>query len=131
MAPMMTMMTKRTAITLLLALVAVGPGCGKGTTQQGTLYNISISQELHCYLSDDLESVHKAVLASVKQAGYTIDEDAIDTREARVKAHTALDRPVRVESYKQGKNVTKVEVYVSGDKVAAIELLNSIEDRVK
>jgi len=125
------MMTRPTAITLLLALMAVGPGCGKGTTRQGTLYTVSISQELHCYLPDDLASVHKAALASVKDAGYTVENDAIDTREAKVTAHTALDRAVRVESFKQGKKVTKVEVYVSGDKEAAKELLDRIEDRVK
>ncbi len=124
-------MMNRIAITVLFALTAVGPGCGKGTTHQGTLYTVSISQELHCYLPDDLESVHKAVLASVKDAGYTVENDAIDTREAKVTAHTALDRTVRVKSYKQGKKVTKVEVYVSGDKEAAKELLDRIEDRVK
>ena len=123
-------MTNRLAITLLLALVAVGPGCGKGSTKLGTLYTVSITQELHCYLSDDLKSVHQAALASVKDVGYTIDNDAIDAREAIVSAHTALDRPVRVESFKQGDKVTKVEVYVSGDKVAAKDLLDRIEDRV-
>ena len=123
-------MINRIAITLFLALLTVGPGCGKGTTQQGTLYTVSISQELHCYLSDDLESVHKAALASVKEVGYTVENEAIDTREAILTAHTALDRPVRVEAYKQGDKVTKVEVYVSGDKVAAKDLLDRIEDRV-
>ena len=128
---MTPIMMNRLAIPLLLALMTVGPGCGKGTTHQGTLYTVSISQELHCYLPDDLESVHKAALASVKEAGYTVENDAIDTREAKVTAHTALDRAVRVESFKQGKKVTKVEVYVSGDKEAAKELLDRIEDRVK
>ncbi len=39
-------------------------------------------------------------------------------------------RVLRVESYKQGKKVTKVTVFVSGDKVAAKDLLDKIEDRV-
>ncbi len=124
-------MIKHTAIAMLLfALMPAVSGCAEGTTKQGTLYSMNVSRALEAYLAADLDTVHKAAVKSVNDAGYTLDEDAIDVREGVVKARTARDRPVRVETYKEGDNVTKIEVYVGGDENAARELLDNIEDQV-
>jgi len=112
---------------LLLALVMAVAGCGKGTTRQGTLYSVSVNRSLNCYIPDNIDAVHKAALASVRDAGYTVDNDAIDSREAIVEGRTALDKTVRIKSFKQGKKVTRLEVYIAGDQEAAKELLNAIE----
>ena len=120
----------RLAIALLIALVTAAAGCGQGTTQQGTLYSVGINQSLSCYISDNIDAVHKAVLESVKDAGYTVDKEAIDTREAIVEGRTALDRTVRIKSFKQGENVTRLEIYIAGNKEAAKELLDAIEKDV-
>ena len=117
----------RLSIALLLALVTAAAGCGQGTTQQGTLYSVGINQSLSCYISDNIVAVHKAVLESVKDAGYTVDKEAIDTREAIVEGRTALDRTVRIKSFKQGEKVTRLEIYIAGNKEAAKELLDAIE----
>ncbi len=125
-------MIKHTAIAMLLfALMPAVSGCAEGTTKQGTLYSMNVSRALEAYLAADLDTVHKAAVKSVNDAGYTLDEDAIDVREGIVKARTARDRSVRVETYKEGLKVTKIEVYVGGDEAAASELLDSIEDEVK
>ena len=126
MAPMNTY-TTRLSIALLLALVTVTAGCGQGTTQQGTLYSVGINQSLSCYISDNIDAVHKAALESVKDAGYTVDNEAIDSREAIVEGRTALDKTVRIKSFKQGEKVTRLEVYVAGNEEAAKDLLNAIE----
>ena len=118
--------TTRLSIVLLFALLTVG-GCGKGMTQQGTLYSVEINQSLSCYISDSLDAVHKAAVASIKDAGYTVDTDAIDTREAMVDGRTALDRPVWIKAFKEGEKVTRLEIYVGGDETAAKELLEEIE----
>ncbi len=119
--------TTRLASALLLALVTAAAGCGKGTTQQGTLYSVGINQSLSCYISHNIYVIHQAAVASVRSAGYTVDMEAIDTREAMVEGHTALDRPVRIKAFKQGDKVTRLEVYVAGDTEAAKELLDAIE----
>jgi len=125
-------MIKHTAIAMLLfALMPAVSGCAEGTTKQGTLYSMNISRALEARLAADLDDVHKAAVASVTDAGYTLDEDAIDVREGIVKARTARDRSVRVETYKEGVKVTRIEVYVGGDQAAARDLLENSEDRVK
>ena len=125
-------MIKQTTIAmLLLALMPAVSGCGEGTTKQGTLYSMNARRALESYLAADLDTVHKAAVKSVNDAGYTLDEDAIDVREGVIKARTARDRSVRVETYKEGEKVTKIEVYVGGDEAAARELLDSIEGQVK
>ena len=124
-------MIKHTAIAMLLfALMPAISGCAEGTTKQGTLYSMNAGRSLQAYLAADLDAVHKAAVKSVNEAGYTLDEDAIDVREGVVKARTARDRSVRVETYKEGEKVTKIEVYVGGDEIAAAELLDSIESQV-
>ena len=65
-------MITRLSTVLLLALVTISAGCGQGTTQQGTLYSISINQSLSCYISEDLAAIHQAAVTSVTDAGYTI-----------------------------------------------------------
>ena len=122
-------LTTRLSKALLLALLMTIAGCGKGTTAQGTLYSISVNQSLNCYIPGDIEAVHKAVLASVKDAGYAVDNDAIDSREAIVEGRTALDKTVRIKSFKQGEKVTRLEVYIAGDEEAAKELLDAIEKK--
>ena len=62
-----------------------------------------------------------------RDVGYTVDNEAIDAREAIVEGRTALEKTVRIKSFKQGEKVTRLEVYVAGDKEAAKELLNAIE----
>ena len=125
-------MIKHTAIsTLLFALMLAVSGCAEGTTKQGTLYSMNVSRALEAYLAADLDAVHEAAVKSVKDAGYTIDENAIDVREGVVKGRTARDRAVRVETYKEGEKVTRIEVYVGGNEAAARELLDSIEGQVK
>ena len=116
-------------MALSLALLMTIAGCGKGTTAQGTLYSIGVNQSLNCYIPGDIDAVHKAALASVKDAGYAVDNDAIDSREAIVEGRTALDKTVRIKSFKQGEKVTRLEVYVAGDEEAAKELLNAIEKK--
>ena len=123
----MKTLTTRLSIALLLGLATAVAGCGQGTTQQGTLYSVGVNQSLNCYIPDNIDAVHRAALASVKDAGYTVDNEAIDTREAIVEGHTALDKTVRIKSFKQGAKVTRLEVYVAGDEEAAKELLNAIE----
>jgi hypothetical protein len=124
-------MIKHTAIAMLLfALMPAISGCAEGTTKQGTLYSMNASRALEAYLAAELDAVHKAAVKSVNDAGYTVDEDAIDVREGVVKGRTARDRTVRVETYKEGDKVTKIEVYVGGDEAAASELLDSIESQV-
>jgi len=124
-------MIKHTAIAMLLfALMPAVSGCAEGTTKQGTLYSMNAGRSLQAYLAADLDAVHKAAVKSVNDAGYTLDEDAIDVREGVVKARTARDRSVRVETFKGGEKVTKIEVYVGGDEIAAAELLDSIESQV-
>ncbi len=123
----MNTLTTRLSIALLLALVTTLAGCGKGTTAQGTLYSVGINQSLSCYISHNIYTVHQAAVASVRSAGYTVDLEAIDTREAMVEGRTALDRNIRIKSFKQGDKVTRLEVYVAGDTEAAKELLDAIE----
>ena len=124
-------MIKHTAIAMLLfALMPAISGCAEGTTKQGTVYSMNAGRSLQAYLAADLDAVHKAAVKSVNEAGYTLNEDAIDVREGVVKARTGRDRSVRVETYKEGEKVTKIEVYVGGDEAAASELLDSIESQV-
>ena len=125
----MKTLTTRLSMALSLALLMTIAGCGKGTTAQGTLYSIGVNQSLNCYIPGDIDAVHKAALASVKDAGYAVDNDAIDSREAIVEGRTALDKTVRIKSFKQGEKVTRLEVYVAGDEEAAKELLNAIEKK--
>ena len=125
-------MIKHTAIAMLLfALMPAVSGCAEGTTKQGTLYSMNVSRALEAYLAADLDAVHKAAVESVSDAGYTLDDDAVDVREGVVKARTARDRSVRIETYKEGEAVTRIEVYVGGDEAAARELLDNVEDKVK
>ncbi len=126
----MNTLTTRLSIALLLALVMAVAGCGKGTTRQGTLYSVSVNRSLNCYIPDNIDAVHKAALVSVKDAGYTVDREAIDARGAIVEGRTALDKTVRVKAFKQGEKVTRLEVYVAGDEEAAKELLDAIEKDV-
>ena len=123
----MNTVTTRLSIALLLALVTAAAGCGKGTTQQGTLYSVGVNQALSCYISENIYEIHRAALSSVRLAGYTVDMEAIDTRESIVEGRTALDRTIRIKTFKQGENVTRLEVFVAGDEVAAKELLDAIE----
>ena len=123
----MKTLTTRLSIALLLGLGTAIAGCGQGTTEQGTLYSVGVNQSLNCYIPDNIDTVHKAALASVKDAGYTVDNEAIDAREAIVEGRTALEKTVRIKSFKQGEKVTRLEVYVAGDEEAAKELLNAIE----
>ena len=116
-------------MALSLALLMTIAGCGQGTTAQGTLYSIGVNQSLNCYIPGDIDAVHKATLASVKDAGYAVDNDAIDSREAIVEGRTALDKTVRIKSFKQGEKVTRLEVYIAGDEEAAKELLDAIEKK--
>ncbi len=125
----MNTLTTRLSIALSLALSMTLAGCGQGTTAQGTLYSIGVNQSLNCYIPDNIDAVHKAALASVRDAGYTVDNDAIDSREAIVEGRTALDKTVRIKSFKQGEKVTRLEVYIAGDQEAAKELLNAIEKK--
>jgi hypothetical protein len=119
--------TTRLSIALSLALGLTIAGCGQGTTSQGTLYSIGVNQSLSCYIPDNIDAVHKAALTSVKDAGYIVDNDAIDSREAIVEGRTALDKTVRIKFFKQGDKVTRLEVYVAGNEEAAKELLDAIE----
>ena len=123
----MNTLTARLSIALLLTLVTAAAGCGKGTTQQGTLYSVGVDQSLSCYIPENIYVVYQAALASVRNAGYTVDTEAIDTREALVEGRTALERTVRIKAFKQGDKVTKLEVYVAGDGEAAKALLDAIE----
>ena len=123
----MNTFTTRLSSALLLALVTAAAGCGKGTTQQGTLYSIGINQSLSCYISHNIYVVQQAAVASVRGAGYTVDKEAIDTRESIVEGRTALDKTVRIRAFKQGDKVTRLEAYVAGDTEAAKELLDAIE----
>ncbi len=125
-------MIKHTAIAmLLLALMPAVSGCAEGTTKQGTLYSMNVSRALEAYLAADINAVHQAAVKSVAKAGYIHEMDAIDVQEGIVKARTARDRPVRVETYKEGEKVTRIEVYVGGDETAARELLDNIEGQAK
>ncbi len=125
-------MIKQTAIAFSLAVLVAASGCGKGTTQQGTLYNVAPGPELKTYLPDTLDAVHKAAIAALEQdMGYTLNEQAIDAREGLIKGRTAMDRKVRVKMTKVGDDVTQISVTVSRDEVAARQLLDAIEARAK
>ncbi len=110
---------------LVAALLAVG--CSEGTTSQGTLYTVNISQELEAFVPASLEKVHAAAVKSIEQMGYTTTTNAIDVREAIIEGKTALKKPVHVKLFKVGENVTKVLVHVGGDEQASKDLLDKIE----
>jgi hypothetical protein len=124
-------MLRITTVIVLIALTAAALGCGKGTTTQGTLYNVTISRELEAYEPRDLDAVHQAAVKAVEAMGYSIDKQAIDVREGLIEGRTALDRTVRIKSFKTGDEVTRITVYVGGDEQAAREVLDKIETAVK
>ena len=121
---------KHTTLILLLVVGVALVGCGKGTTSQGTLYNVNVSRQLEVYEPKPLEAVHEAAVAAVKDQGYTIDKDALDAQEGIVEGKTALDKVVKVLTIKQGAEVTRLKVYVGGDEAAARQLLDKIEERL-
>ena len=127
----MNKLTKHITTILSLVLAVVLVGCSQGTTGQGTLYSVSASRQVEAYLPQDLETVHKAAAAAVKTLGYTIDNEAIDVREGIIEGHTARDRTMRIETFKQGDEITRIKIYVGGDELAAREVLHKIETAVK
>lgn len=130
---MVPAMINRATIVLSFVVVLIAGGCHQGTTQQGTLYHVSLTRELTAYLSADLQAVHTTALAVVEESGYAVENSAIDVREGVINARTARDHAVRVETYKQGDHVTKIEVYVAGQssEAASRDILDKIEARLK
>ncbi len=127
----MNKLTKHITTILSLVLAVVLVGCSQGTTAQGTLYSVSASRRVEAYLPQDLETVHKAAAAAVKDLGYTTDNEAIDVREGIIEGHTARDRTMRIETFKEGDEITRIKIYVGGDELASREVLHKIESAVK
>jgi hypothetical protein len=117
---------------LSVVSLAASWGC-QGTTRQGTLYSVQIDRELETFLASDLETVHRAALEVVQtDFGYTLTEEALDAREGIIRARTARDNLVRIETFKHGEGVTRVQVYVGARdaETAGREVLGAIETRL-
>ncbi len=121
----------RSVIVLLIVCAGIQAGC-QGTTAQGTLYSIQPNRGLSTFLAADLETVHEAAVEVVKNDfGYEIEEEALDAREGIIRARTARDRMVRVETFMHSQRVTRIVVYAGGSEPLARDLLDKIETRVK
>ncbi len=126
-AILVTRMIRRLATILSLLVVIVPSGCGTGSTTQGTLYQVNVSRELEVYEPKNLEAVHAAALKAVEEMGYSIDTKALDAMNGMIEGRTALGKPVRIKSFKQGEEITRVTVYAGGDEHAARQLLDKME----
>ncbi len=120
----------RTLMVLLIVCAGIQAGC-QGTTAQGTLYSIQ-PRGLSTFLAADLETVHEAAVEVVRNDfRYEIEEEALDAREGIIRASTARDRMVRVETFMHSQRVTRIVVYAGGSEPLARDLLDKIETRVK
>jgi hypothetical protein len=122
-----------TPLIVALACSFAMAGCGQGTTSQGTLYTVQANRALQTYLPYSIEPVHNAAKAVLEvELGYTVDETALDAHEGVIRAHTALEHPVRVQTFKHGEHVTRVEVYVGswGSEPIGRDILSKVESRL-
>ena len=123
-------------ITVLSAAAALAAtmliGC-QGTTAQGTMYTVQPTRELATHLSGDLERVHNAALAVLQEHfKYRLEDAALDAREGIIRARTARDYQVRVETFKHSDDITRIEVYVGawGAEPIGRDILSRIEERL-
>lgn len=98
-------------VMVAACVVSVVVGC-QGSTKQGTTYTILPSREIQTTLSADLPTVHARALKVLRDdLAYTIESEAKDGLEGIIKARTARNDMVRVETFKEADNQTKVQVY--------------------
>ena len=64
---------------------------------------------------------------------YTITLEKVDGRNGVIQARTAKDHKVKVESQREGANLTLVLVYVGpmGDEAAQVDIFNRLEMKLK
>ncbi len=124
-----TVFCRVTVLSLSCVAMLAVVGC-QDSTQQGTLYSVTIGRELETYLPHNIKAVHQVTLiALTDHYGYTLDSEAVDLREGSVTVKTALDHTVRVKMLKNAQRVTRIRVYVgpSGNEAHAREILSRIE----
>lgn len=123
----------RTGI-LALALCAGGLAGCEGTTKTGESYTLKANRWIEAYVASDLRRAHDAAIAVVRDDfGYTLESQAVDARDGKVRAKTARGYDVRIDSYRDGDRITRVEIYVGplGDEPAMREILSALQARLK
>ncbi len=123
---MINRITTILSVAVIVALVA----CSQGTTSQGTLYSVNPSRQVEAFLPSDLNTIHVAAVQAVREMGYTIDHEAIDVREGIIEGATARNRRVRIQTFRQGDDITRIRILVGGDELASREVLDKIETAV-
>ena len=119
-------------LTGLLVAFSSATGC-TGTTTTGKRYIIKVNRELRCTVDADLYTTHTTAIDVLSDdLLYTVTHEARDAREGVIRARTARNRGVRVETYKVSDEETTLDVYVSplGDLSASVDIMNRIVERI-
>lgn len=125
-------MSKSLVLASVVAAGAIIAGCS-GATRSGTEYTITPLREFKATLPHDLGSTHEAAVRALRdRLKYSIEESSSDALEGVVKARSATDRTVTVNTSRVGDNSTEVLVGVSpmGDEQIAREVLSAIEEEL-
>jgi len=124
-------------ITRVLAIAAVAltgatlVGC-TGSTKTGTSYTLTPLRTLEAYLPGDVERVHNAALAALRDdLKYDIQEQKLDALAGEVKARNARGTTIRVLTARDSDAVTKVTVHSGGDENLGRIILETVEKRLK
>jgi hypothetical protein len=120
-------------LATVAASVAILPAC-EGTTRSGTKYTQTFpTRSLQVRLPYELLAVHEAAVDVLKNDfGFAVNREAHDALEGVIKASTARNDKVTVDTFKEGDRVTNVKVWVGpyGDKIKAEAILNKIEAKL-
>ncbi|MCP3903009.1 MAG: DUF3568 family protein [Planctomycetes bacterium] len=121
----------RIGLLTLLAAAFLG-GC-KGATASGNEFVIRADRKLAATLPGDISVVHPAARRVLEEDMlFEVTDDAVDAREGILRARTARNNTVRVETYRWGENSTHVLVFVGpfGDRDAQAEVYEALVNRV-
>ena len=128
-------MKARTTLALLfvgLALVVAGRK-SSGTSGSGTTYTKGFgSSGIQARVTYNHFAVHETARDVLeKEFLYTITLERVDGRNGVIQATTAREKNVKVESQREGDNLTLVKISVAGDEGAPVDILNRLEMQLK
>ena len=127
-------MKRLLATCLLTTSLSFIAGCS-GQTTEGTNYTVNAGREVTAFLPFTHEQVHQAAIDVLQyEFKYDLTEQKLDGRDGVVRAITATDRRVKVESSRDSDSVTEVTVFVGGpfgDTRAAADIIAELEKRLR
>lgn len=121
----------RGSLLLMLCVIGlvVGAGCS-GKTTAGRSYTFTVDRKVQVYMASPLEKTHStAERVLYEDLGYRIASSRVDALEGLIEAKTARDDTVRVETFKDGENMTRVRVFTGpmGDRSRSVTIVERIE----